>query len=62
MKGIIFFYFKSFEKIDLLVKSYFAPSFDAISVAGCFDTIEGPILNVLRKAFQTTYPKIMHKI
>ena len=59
MKGIIFFYYKSFEKIDLLIKSYFAPSFEAISIAGCFDNIDGPITNVLRKAFQTTHKKIM---
>lgn len=59
MKGIIFFYYKSFEKIDLLVKKYFTPSIQAISEAGCFESIDGPIMNVLRKAFQTTYKTII---
>lgn len=59
LKGIIAFYYYSFERIEEVVKKYFAPCFHAIAQVGCFETIEGPIMNVLRKAFQTTYMDIL---
>jgi hypothetical protein len=62
IKGIIFFYYNSFEKVDILVKKYFWPCFQTISHIGCFESVEGPILNVLRKAFQTTYQQVLDKI
>lgn len=55
MKGTIAFYFYSFKKIEEIVDNYFKPCFESIRRTGCFSTIEGPILNVLRKSFQTTY-------
>lgn len=33
-----------------------------IKNTGCLDKLEGPIMNVLRKSFQTTYDKIIQKI
>lgn len=62
LKGIISFYYYSFEQVNDIVKQYFEPSFNAIAHAGCFDTIEGPIMNVLRKAFQTTYTEILRNL
>lgn len=58
MKGIIVFFCRSFTKVKDLIEKYFEPCIQSIKVTGNFDNIEGPIMNVLRKAFQTTYRQI----
>jgi hypothetical protein len=62
MKGVIYFYHQSFIEVHKLVDEYFQPCLDMIKQTGCFDSIEGPIMNVLRKAFQSRYQKIIENI
>ena len=45
-----------------MVDEYFAGALEGVREVGCFENIEGPIMNVLRKSFQTTYEKILRKI
>ena len=62
MKGVIFFYYQAFTKTQDLVEKYFQPANQSILKTGCFTTLEGPIMNVLRKAYQTNYMEIFEKI
>lgn len=62
MKGVIYFYHYSFEQVTKMVEEYFAGALEGVREVGCFENIEGPIMNVLRKSFQTTYEKILRKI
>ena len=58
MKGIILFYYTCFYKLTETIKNYFAPSEALIKKTACLTAIEGPILNVLRKSYQSTWKSI----
>jgi len=58
MKGIIFFYFTSFSRMCELIQSYFAPAEMALKKTACMTNLDGPIMNVLRKSFQSTWKNI----
>jgi hypothetical protein len=62
MKGVIYFYHFSFSQIIKILDEYFVGAFENLKAIGCFENIEGPIMNVLRKSFQTTYENILKKI
>ena len=62
IKGVIYFYTKSFSETQNILNKHFEPALSCIQKTGCFDSIEGPIMNVLRKAYQTTYKKILQEI
>lgn len=62
MKGVIYFYHFSFTQVIKLIDDHFEKTFSMIKNTGCLDKLEGPIMNVLRKSFQTTYDKIIQKI
>jgi hypothetical protein len=62
MKGIIYFYHYSFEQVTKMVEEYFFEALEGVKKVGCLESIEGPIMNVLRKSFQATYEKILGKI
>jgi len=55
MKGIIYFYHFSFTQVSKILENYFEDSYKLLMSTGCFDTLDGPIMNVLRKSYQTTY-------
>jgi hypothetical protein len=62
MKGVIYFYHFSFAQVIKILDEYFKDTFENIKTTGCFETLDGPIMNVLRKSFQTTFDKILRKI
>ena len=62
MKGVIYFYHYSFEQVTNILDDYFRESFEVIKTTGCLETLDGPIMNVLRKSYQTTFDKILRKI
>ena len=45
-----------------MVEEYFFEALEGVKKVGCLESIEGPIMNVLRKSFQATYEKILGKI
>ena len=55
MKGVIYFYYYSFSQVNKIIDDYFEDAFSLIKQTGCFDSLEGPIMNVLRKSYQTTF-------
>jgi len=58
MKGIIFFYMTSFHRISELIQNYFAPAENSLKKTACMTNLDGPIMNVLRKSFQSTWKNI----
>ncbi|KAL4465384.1 hypothetical protein ABPG72_009129 [Tetrahymena utriculariae] len=61
MKGIIYFFKTAFQRLLDTVNSYLQPSVDAIKTVGCFENLDGPILNVLRKSYQLNYKQMIQK-
>lgn len=59
LKGIIYFYMQSFQAAVHLVEQHFQHVVESIKTTGCLDTVEGPIMTVLRKAFQTRHRNII---
>ena len=62
LKGIIYFYLQAFQTAAALVDAHFSPAFEALRKVGCLDSLEGPVMNVLRKAFQTRHLGIAAQI
>ena len=61
-RGVLFFFGTAFRRLSELVAEYFEPAFGAVKRAGRFDSLEGPIMNVLRKSFQGNYKQIVPQI
>lgn len=61
MKGIIFFFATAYSKVAENIANYFLPMETSIKKTGCLNSIEGPIINVLRKSFQTNYKEMLKK-
>ncbi|CAD8090906.1 unnamed protein product [Paramecium primaurelia] len=61
LKGIIYFFSTSMIRIDKIIQEYFQPLFKNIMEVGCFNNIDGPIQNVMRKSFQGNYKLIYEK-
>ena len=53
---------ESYKRTQELITLYMQPALNSLQKVGCFDTLDGPIMNVLRKAFQTTHSEIIEKI
>lgn len=62
LKGIIFFYLQAFTCAAALVDLHFQPALAALMHAGCLSSLDGPVLNVLRKAFQTRHLEILQQL
>lgn len=61
MKGIVFFFQTSFGKLQDGIVQYFMPVISVTKKIGCFETLEGPIMNVLRKSYQNNFKEIVKK-
>jgi len=61
MKGIIYFFATAYNKVSENINNYFLPMDSTIKKIGCLNSIEGPIINVLRKSFQTNYKEMLKK-
>jgi regulator of replication initiation timing len=61
LKGIIFFFSTCYSRLSQQLEKYFLPLESTIQKTGCISSIEGPIINVLRKSFQTSYKDILKK-
>lgn len=61
MKGIIYFFSTAYSRVSDNINNYFSPLESTIKKIGCLNNIEGPIINVLRKSFQTNYKEMQKK-
>ena len=48
-----------FASASQMVDDHFEPGLAKIKEIGCLTTLEGPVMNVLRKAFQTKHQSIL---
>ena len=61
MDGVIYFFRFAFSEAKEVMSRYFAPLEDQIKTVSCMTDIQGPIMNVLRKSFQSTWKSILSK-
>ena len=59
IEGIAYFFKFSFSRINDLVHSYFHPVEETIARVTSLESLEGPIMNVLRKSYQASWKKIL---
>ena len=58
MDGIVYFFKVSFPRILDIIKAYFFPAEDSLRNTAGLDTLEGPVMNVLRKSYQASWKKL----
>lgn len=58
MDGIVYYFKVSFPRVLELIRGYFSPTEDALKQTAGIDTLEGPIMNVLRKSYQASWKKL----
>ena len=51
MKGCIFFFYTSFKRTKELIAHYFAHTEKCLKEISFSDSLEGPVMNVLRKSY-----------
>jgi FtsZ-binding cell division protein ZapB len=61
MKGIIYFFKTAFQRLTEVVDRYFKPTEELLKKTGCFGDIEGPLMNAMRKSYQSTWKEILEK-
>jgi hypothetical protein len=61
LDGVVFFFRKAFEPVLQQLQNYFNPLYATLENAMWLDSVEGPILNVLRKCYQNNWKKIYAK-
>jgi hypothetical protein len=59
--GVLYFFRKVYEPVLQQLTNYFEPLYATIEAAMWLDTIEGPILNVLRKCYQNNWKNIYNR-
>ena len=58
MDGIIYFFKISFQRVFEIIKAYFLPAEDSLRNTAALESLEGPIMNVLRKSYQASWKKL----
>ncbi|CAG9311504.1 unnamed protein product [Blepharisma stoltei] len=58
MEGIVYYFRTSFSRVNDLIKAYFTPAEETLKRVIGIETLEGPIMNVLRKSYQVSWKKI----
>lgn len=61
LDGVVYFFKKVFEPILQNIQSYFDPLYATLENAMWLDSVEGPILNVMKKCYQNNWKKIYNK-
>ncbi len=61
MKGILYFYQTAVARLTEQVAHYLAPAAAQIRKTSCVESVEGPIMSVLRKSYQLNYKQMMAK-
>lgn len=61
LDGVVYFFKKTFEAVLQQIKNYFDPLYATLENAMCLDSVEGPVLNVMKKCYQNNWKKIYSK-
>lgn len=61
LDGVVYFFRKVFEPILQQLHNYFDPLYSTLESAIWIDTVEGPVLNVLKKCYQNNWQNIYNK-
>jgi len=61
MKGVVFFFQTAFGRLMEVVEGHFKPSEDLLKKTACMKTLEGPLMNALRKGYQSTWKEISER-
>lgn len=61
LDGVVYFFRKSYEPVLQQLQNYFDPLYATIENAMWLDSVEGPILNVMKKCYQNNWKKIYKK-
>lgn len=61
LDGVVFFFRKAFEPVLQHLQSYFEPLYNTLETSMWLESVEGPILNVLKKCYQNNWKKIYAK-
>lgn len=61
MEGVIYFFRTVFPRVNDMIRTYFAPAEQQLMTVSCLETLEGPIMNVLRKSYQATWKRLFTK-
>ena len=61
MDGIVYFFTHTFRPVIDVVEQYFSPLHRAIMGTVLLESVEGPIINVLRKSYQNNWKSIYGK-
>lgn len=59
MDGIVYFFKYSFPRVADIIKAYFVPAEETLRTISTLDSLEGPIMNVLRKSYQASWRKLL---
>jgi len=51
MKGCIYFFYTGFKRAKELIAHYFSHAEKCLRDISCKDSLEGPVMNVLRKSY-----------
>lgn len=61
MKGIIYFFYTSYKRTKELIHHYFAHTEKCLKEISCQNSLDGPVMNVLRKSYQKEWEKMQKK-
>lgn len=59
MDGIVYFFKAAFPRLLDIIRGYFVPAEEALKNTAALETLEGPIMNVLRKSYQASWKKLL---
>lgn len=62
MKGILYFFNTAFDRLQAALNRYTQPAYSSLQSLGCLPSLEGPIMSVLRKSFQSHFLEIGAKL
>ena len=61
MKGVVYFFYTAFKRTKELIAHYFAHTEKCLKEISCVKSLEGPVMNVLRKSYQGQWEQMMAK-
>ena len=58
IEGVVYFFKETIKSAQYVISQYFEPAFDAIKKSICNNSLEGPLLSVLKKSYQNSWKKV----
>jgi len=58
MEGVVYFFKETIKIAQQAINDYFEPTFSTIKKSICCDSLEGPLLSVLKKSYQSSWKQV----